>query len=287
MGPDSLCLRLLKRATYRVAHAWRQPHTIESNCSGVRLRYSSRNRIAEEIFANAFERAERQLLDRILYPGMTVVDIGANLGLYSCLFAQRVGPTGQVIAFEPTPSTFAALQKNIAINGYQNIVQLRQCALSDHSGTASMNTFAEGNDVYNSFGVTSTVGGSKAQGMIAVPTTTLDESLRIDDVRTGAFIKIDVEGFEYQVIRGGASLLNKATDLIMMIELNEPASKQCGSSTVNTLDLMQSFGFDAYYMSDVCGLTQFKQKNRSDLIEGRLPQDVFFFKPSMRPNWLK
>jgi FkbM family methyltransferase len=259
---------------------------VESRCSGVKLRYSSQNRIGQEIFANAFERIERHLLDRILSPGLTILDIGANLGFYSCLFAQRVGAAGRVIAFEPTPSTFNALQTNVRLNGYQDLIECHCCALSNTEGIAPMNTFPDSGGVYNSFGVSRTMDGNQPQDVIDVPTTTLDKYYREEDFRNGVFIKIDVEGFEYQVIQGGTHLLKTEDRVAMMVELYEPASQQCGSSTLDTLALLESFGFEAYRMTEAADLARFDSNSKRELAAGRLPPDVFFFKPAMRPQWI-
>jgi FkbM family methyltransferase len=253
----------------------------------VRLRYSSQSRISEELFSNAFERAERELLDRILRPGLTILDIGANLGFYSCLFAQRVGPTGRVMSFEPTPSTFDALQSNVRLNGYEDVIECHRCALSNVTGSASMNTFAESAGVYNSLGVTCAMDGSHPKEVIEVPTATLDQLCSPPDFPNGIFIKIDVEGFEHQVIEGGAKLLKDEQDVGLMVELYEPASQQCGSSTLDTVAYLESLGFEAFRMTDTAGLSRFDSAARRELAAGRLPPDVFFFKPAMRPRWVK
>lgn len=275
----------MKRAVYRAVHAWRPPHIVESRCSGIRLRCSSQSRISEDIFANAFEHKERILLDRILVPGLTVLDIGANLGFYTCLFARKVGPAGRVIAFEPTPATFSLLEQNVRINGLDEIVEVRQCALSDAEGTASMNVFPAGSDVYNSLGVDYSLGHERPVGVIEVPTTSLENCLRGETFPNGCFIKIDVEGFEYQVIKGGAESLRHLDNASMVVEMYEPAARQCGSSTLDTLALLESCGFAAYWMTPR-SLAPLDSHARADLKNGTLPPDVFFFKPQSRPPWL-
>ncbi|QDV67254.1 arsenite S-adenosylmethyltransferase [Rosistilla carotiformis] len=287
MQPDPVCLRLPKRAFYRTVHAWRQPHVVQSKCSGIKLRYSSQNRIGEELFANAFERAERDLLNRIIAPGMTVLDIGANLGFYTCLFAQRVGPSGNVVGIEPTPSTFESLQENVRLNGYQDRVACHCCALSDSDGIAQLNLFGESSGgVYNSLGVTCPMDGTEPQCVIEVPTKTLDEICNGVDSSKGVFMKIDVEGFEQQVVRGGSQFLANEPRAAMMIELYEPAAQQCGRSTLDTLADLESFGFEPYYMAEGATLAPFTEDSRAKLLSGTLPPDVFLFKPSMRPQWV-
>ena len=263
---------------YRTLHVWRPAHIVESRCSGVRLRYSSRNRIGEEIYANAFERGERQLLDQFLTPGITVIDVGANLGFYTCLFARKVGPTGRVIAFEPTPSTFALLEQNVRINGVQDIVDCRCMALSDKAGIAQLNVFSDGRDAHNSLGVTQYSEHCVSEAVIDVPTVTLDTYLRPLEFRHGCFIKIDVEGFEYQVLRGGLDHLRRIEPLALMVELYEPIARQCGSSVLKTLELLESCGLDAYYMATAGRLRPLDADGRRALVEARLPPDVFFFR---------
>ena len=66
-------------------------------------------------------RNERAALSRIVKPGMTVVDVGSNLGLYTILLSRLVGPTGHVLAFEPDPDLFSLLQQSSLLNGCANV----------------------------------------------------------------------------------------------------------------------------------------------------------------------
>jgi FkbM family methyltransferase len=190
------------------------------------------------------------------------------------------------MSFEPTPSTFDALQSNVRLNGYEDVIQCHRCALSNATGFASMNTFAESAGVYNSLGVTCAMDGSQPKEVIEVPTATLDQLCSSLSFPNGIFIKIDVEGFEHQVIEGGANLLKDEKNVALMVELYEPASQQCGSSALATLTLLASFGFEAYHMTEFASLHRIDSTARDELAAGRLAPDVFFFKPSMRPDWV-
>ncbi len=243
----------------------------------MRLRFGSRGRLGEDIYANAFEHTERTILDRLIRPGMTILDVGANLGLYTCLFARRVGPRGRVLAFEPTPATFALLEENVRLNRLQQTVECRCCALAEKEGTASMYVYPEGSDVYNSLAAPLALGKVEAAGAIDVPTTTMDRCLAGVPLDGGCFVKIDVEGFEHQVLQGGQGLLRLGNDLALMVELYEPAARQCGHSTLETLSLSESWGFRAYWMAGPGGLAAVDQQARRRLKEGTLPPNVFFF----------
>lgn len=271
---------------YRAVHAWRLPHIVESRCAGVRLRYSSQSHIGEAIYANAFEREERDLLDQIITPGLTVLDIGANLGFYTCLFARKAGPAGRVVSFEPTPSTFGLLEQNVRLNGLDGIVECRNCGLSDKEGIAHMSVFSEGKDVYNSFRADDAHNDGPVPDIIEVATTTLDQCLDTLDVKRGCFIKIDVEGFEHQVIMGGRNHLQDMENVSLMVELYEPLSRRFGCSPLQTLDVLGSWGFTAYRMNRRGTLAPIDARARDDLEKAELPPDVFFFKPASRPCWL-
>src|SRR5215217_3365241 len=81
------------------------------------------------------DRAERQLLRKILFPGAVVVDVGANIGIYTKFFSRCIGPTGLVHSFEPSPENFKRLQsvtRNLAN------VRLKQAAVGESSGRSTL-----------------------------------------------------------------------------------------------------------------------------------------------------
>ena len=115
-----------------------------------------------------------QLLS-LLKPGMTFFDVGANIGIYSLLAANRMGMTGAIHAFEPTPRTATRLATNVSLNGFQNIIKINQVALSDSRGIARL--YISDEQVLNSL---ATVSGQS----ISVPTKTLDEY--VEETRVSA-----------------------------------------------------------------------------------------------------
>lgn len=84
-----------------------------------------------------YETGEVRFFERILRPGLTVVDVGANIGLYTALAARAVGPAGRVIALEPEPETFGFLMQTIAANAFTN-VEPHQLAASAAPGAARL-----------------------------------------------------------------------------------------------------------------------------------------------------
>lgn len=146
-------------------------------------------------------------LIRYVKNDMTIIDVGAHVGIYSMLGSELVGPAGKVHSFEPTPRTFALLQQNT-----QNLsnVTVQNLAVAETPGSVAFADYGPGYGAYNS---ASTTG---AQDITRTPTTISVESVRLDDYcnehhLTPSLIKIDAEGFEYEVLKGAAQILSQAT----------------------------------------------------------------------------
>jgi FkbM family methyltransferase len=158
--------------------------------------------------ATAVEPEEPAVRPLIL-SGQTVLDIGANFGVFTKLFSELVGPSGSVLAFEPVPQTFRTLAAGVQRFQLRN-VQVMNKAVSDHIGTASMRVphYAEskGENLYEARIV------NDSQGEFRVETVTID-SLQLSRVD---FIKIDVEGHELEVLRGGRGTLEREHPTLMV-----------------------------------------------------------------------
>ena len=152
-----------------------------------------------------FEK-EWGFIPHLLRPGMTAIDIGANLGIFSMAMARAVGAAGRVYAYEPTSETRARLEKSKAINGAENIVVV---------GSALSDTEREGRIV---FGASSELNrlGDDADGMgEAVHLTSLDLERRRHGWGEIDFIKMDAEGEELKIIAGGRSVFEAGSPVVM------------------------------------------------------------------------
>lgn len=163
--------------------------------------------------------------------GDVVVDVGAFIGLYTIALAKRVGSRGAVIAFEPDPTNFAWLQRHVALNHVEPTVTLLCAAVADRAGEAGF--LSRHNESHL---------GSVQDGGLTVPVTTLDEAFprqRVD------LLKVDVEGYEEQVLRGGIRLLSDAArgPRTMYIEVHPYAWQGVGSSSESLLRLLDTCGF--------------------------------------------
>ena len=153
-------------------------------------------------------------LSRLLEPGMIAYDIGANVGFTAMLAARQVGPTGRVVCFEPLAEPAAQITHNARLNGF-SFVDVHQVALASSEGDAEFFVSKE-----STWGRLSQAGPAPQQnGVILVPTRTLDAYAASQGLPPPQFIKMDVEGVEAEVITGGKQLLAAARP-VMVIELH-------------------------------------------------------------------
>ena len=162
----------------------------------------------------------------------TIVDIGAQSGLYS-LFAKFL-PFCTFYAFEPFPVTFDILNENIKLNNINNVIT-HNLAISDKIGTAILNTSCSHNGLH-------TLGENPQRFKDIIPmevkTTTLDNffSSQVD------YIKIDTEGYEYFILKGGKEIIKKYKP-VLQIEYNAINMAQCGVSESMLDELIEEIGY--------------------------------------------
>jgi protein O-GlcNAc transferase len=143
----------------------------------------------------------------LLKPNQKAIDIGANYGLFTLSMAKIVGPGGRIWAFEPTSLTAAFLSESLAINGFSHVV-LDQRALSAHAGFAqlSLNDNSELNELVRD--------GASAVASETVTLISLDDALQEHGWTDIEFVKIDAEGEEDAIVRGGRNFFQTQSPLI-------------------------------------------------------------------------
>lgn len=160
----------------------------------------------------SYEDYELGLFTGSIRAGDTVVDIGAHIGLYTLTAARAVGPRGQVVSYEPSPSNYALLVENIEANGYANVTTSRH-AVSDRSGEALLALNAE-NTGDNSLVLAGQVGRETS----VVTTVTLDDEL--PPTEGVLVLKMDIQGGEPAALAGGRRALTAASDVILFTEVS-------------------------------------------------------------------
>jgi FkbM family methyltransferase len=149
-----------------------------------------------------------RLVEQFLKPGMNVVDIGGNLGYYALLEAKMVGEAGRVIAIEPVAANFAQLSKNVQANGYRNVL-LHNVAIGPSNGTASMYIGKKSN-----WHTLHPVPWETRE--IKVRVSTLDTVLAQHDLPSVDLIRMDLEGYEVEVIHGMVETLENYSPRLLV-----------------------------------------------------------------------
>lgn len=158
------------------------------------------------LFRNIREPLQTNLVKQLVKPGMTVVDIGANLGYYVLIEASIVGETGKVYAIEPIPLNYEILKKNVYKNNYESIVETHFCAISDTCGVSKIAMTRESNfstmflDEHEMSEWMKKQLEISTEKIVDVETLTLDKFLI--DKGPVDFIRMDVEGYEGRIIKG-------------------------------------------------------------------------------------
>src|SRR5215213_3257996 len=154
--------------------------------------------------------------------GDIVVDIGAHMGRYTIISSKRVGANGKVVAIEADPSNFEMLNRNIKLNQLTNVIPLNYAAYSKETKIKLYLPDEEsGYTIYNT--IMSNRAGTEDK-FVDVNAQTVDYLLELNQIREEEvnWIKIDVEGAEFEVLKGATNVLSKSKDIALLIEIHGP-----------------------------------------------------------------
>ncbi|UPY35788.1 FkbM family methyltransferase [Sediminicoccus sp. KRV36] len=185
------------------------------------------------------DRAEPELaiLDRLIGAGGQMLDIGANIGIYTLRAATLVGRTGRVIAVEPGREALLALRANLALNDMPQVTIL-PVALAAEEGVAQLYHVPLGNDP-QAFSLLPQEGSVPSEQVV---TRTLDSILEEAGVTRLDLIKMDVEGLELAVLRGGAQSIARLKPMIIF-EINAAAALEAHGASQDAFDWLVSAGY--------------------------------------------
>ena len=185
---------------------------------------------------------EFHFIKRYVRQASVVLDVGANIGVYTLWISQYLGNEGRLIAFEPDPQNCRRCAENIEQNSLE-MVRLEQIALSNRGGKLE---FSVGKDVENHLMPDDAVTGSS----IAVEGTTLDEYCQLQDIARIDFLKIDVEGAELLVLQGATNALARSMIGVIQLELTD-ALKRYGIERSDLVELLHKHDYSLYTYSCV------------------------------------
>lgn len=198
------------------------------------------DQVGQGIREGWFERAELAFVGRFLQPGMTVLDIGAHHGLYTLLASRRVGPKGQVIAFEPSPRERKALFRHLKLNRCTNVT-VQGLALGNEEGEAILHIVQGGESGCNSLKPPVVKSGTSP---VRVSVARLDDWLRKQGIERVDFVKLDVEGAELSVLKGARRLLESAKRPVFLMEVEDTRTRPWGYLSCEIVTMLDSMEYE-------------------------------------------
>jgi FkbM family methyltransferase len=181
------------------------------------------------LYLQQFEPDVRAAIRRVTKPGMTVLDIGANVGAHTLLFSSLVGPTGRVIAIEPTDFAHDKLLRNVSLNPTLRVETVR-IALADRTARR------QEVDLRSSW----QTNGSRVNGPSTVDVIRLDEWAAEQRLASIDVIKLDVDGYEYPVIAGGRETIARTRPTFII----EATGHHFADSARNPFEVLRALGYD-------------------------------------------
>ena len=200
-----------------------------------------------------FEPYTTQVIKQNISSDDIVIDIGANIGYFTLIMAKCIRENGKVFSFEPEPKNFELLKKNVEINNYSNVI-LEKKAIGDKTGMAKLyladrksNLFASGmHRIFQSDLV------SQIPDPISINIIKLDDYLQdLKFIKKIRLIKIDVEGAEFDVLKGMNKILDENKEIEIVMEFSSENLEDYGSNTPDVVDFLMNKGFKLSIINEV------------------------------------
>ena len=217
---------------------------------GLRVLIHPCNEMSRALYVSGlYEPTDAVVIGRLLPPGGTFFDLGANMGVFSLLAAQRLGPAGEVHAFEPSAREYTRLVDNLRLNGLAHRVRAERAALADRAGCGYLRVAEDTHSGLNTLGDGFAYAGVAEAGLETVPVLRLDDYVRAQGVQRLDVIKMDIEGGEGRALAGAGTVLRGLRPRIVF-EVNESALGRQGSSAAQVQDLLAGHGYRLWQIDD-------------------------------------
>jgi FkbM family methyltransferase len=197
---------------------------------------------AHLLMHGVWEGGQTKLFKESVRSGMVIVDIGAHIGYYTLLAASLTGEEGKVFAFEPEPSNYAFLVKNIEANGYNNVIPVKK-AVADRAGRRKL--FLDKRES----GEHSLVADKGKRRVILVDSVTLDDFF--DKDYTFDVIKMDIEGAEMAALLGMSKVIARSPKMVIFTEFCPRFLERAGFSPAAYLDELRRHGFKIHIIDEL------------------------------------
>jgi len=216
--------------------------------SGVQLALDTNDYASCMMFYGRFSPELIAFMKSVIHRGDSVIDVGAQLGYVTAHLAELVGTMGCVHSFEPDPNALVQLRSTVSANGH-SWVKIFPIALGDVEGDIDFN-------VSPTLGWSTVVKGTHHKGLstIRVPATTIDKLSAEGQIRRPvSFVKIDVEGFECQVLDGMREMV-KGDRPVVLAEVNPLLLHPLGLSAADLLERLVRYNYRLFRVDEADGL---------------------------------
>ena len=204
---------------------------------GARIDLDLSDLVQREVYLGVFEPRETRWARSRLRPGMTFVDVGANIGYYTLLGAQSVGSGGRILAIEPGPYAYRRLQETVERNRLEQVTTL-PIAVGAEAGRLPLYIPPE-----NSGNYSPTMLPSEGGTPVETEVRTLDDLLEEHGVERVDLLKLDVEGFEPAVLRGARRALAEGRIGAALCEFNDFWLREAGTDPEALYETLTAAGF--------------------------------------------
>lgn len=191
------------------------------------------------LLSSWYERQTVQICRRLLTPGMNAVDVGANVGYYTRIFAEQVRPSGVVYAFEAHPENFRMLCENT--RSVRNVAAVQQ-VVSDREGMAELYEMTDPGR-HSLFRIPISEIGVTVRKTLSVVSTTLDAYLEAQGRPTIHLIKLDIEGSEPLALAGMEETIARSPQLALVVEYYPRVLQAVGTDASGFLARLRALGF--------------------------------------------
>jgi FkbM family methyltransferase len=225
----------LKPIYRKVSHASIRNPVISN---GLSYYYNPDDRgLAFELFEGNYEKETMEVFKNLVHSGMTVVDLGANIGYYAINAAQIVGNNGRVYAFEPNTPTYQILVRNVMANKYDAIITpIPKAAWSEK---ATLSFWIDEKDS----GSSSVFGALNRQKTDRVEAVSMDDFFKEQGWPNVDVIKMDIEGAEKAALRGMREVIHRNEGIKLIMEFNARIQKEIGLKNDELTDELIGIGF--------------------------------------------
>jgi len=231
---------------YRTVPRWLLPRfPVRKRINGVLFEFDyDLHPIIKKMYFGCYEMETIEAMKNVLKPGDVFIDVGANIGYLSAIGASLVGKNGQVHSFEPVPQYFRRLEKMAMMNPDYKIV-INQCALGEEEGTGNI-CIASQNIGWNTM-VPNLMSRDTLKETLKVPIHRLDSYIKENEIDDISLIKIDVEGFEFPVLKGLQGYFEKTENRpVVICEVAPSAYSLLGCKLAELSEYLKKYDYSTF-----------------------------------------